>query len=150
MLTTVDSKGIVRLATDDYQQFIPIAELSSNSESYWVFSLTDKVINCIPLRVTLPIMINTYDQYGENSPSTFPKPVPTVVNYKLPLVQLELEMVQNEEKYLRESLLLQHQKSKLKKINDKEIQQNLMKQEGVLDMNLVAGIEVMWKKMRKN
>ena len=49
--------------------------------------------------------------------------------------------MQNEEKYLRENILLQHQKSKLSK-KDKEAQQHMMKQEGMLDMSLVASIEM--------
>ncbi len=52
MLTSVDSKGVVRVAIDEYQQWVPILDLSTNSgESYWVFGLTDKVVNCVPLRV---------------------------------------------------------------------------------------------------
>ena len=58
------------------------------------------------------------------------------------MTQPELEISQSEEKYLKESLFLQHEKFKHKSTKNNEIKQSLFKQEGMLDMNLVSLVEV--------
>ncbi len=55
IFTTVDSKGIIRMAMDDFKQWIPILDLNlvrtSPQDDYWVFGLTDKIINCVQIKV---------------------------------------------------------------------------------------------------
>jgi hypothetical protein len=55
MLATVDSKGIIRMATDEFRQWVPLLDLNtvkpSIEEEFWVFGLTDKIVNCVIIRV---------------------------------------------------------------------------------------------------
>ncbi len=60
----------------------------------------------------------------------------------MPFNQLELDHAQLEEKYLREGLFLEHEKSKHKKSKDPELQRSFLKQQGSIDTILIHLIEV--------
>jgi hypothetical protein len=61
------------------------------------------------------------------------------------LNHLELDHAQEEEKYLREGLWLEHEKFRNANSKDKELQRKFIKQQGVIDTRLVRLIELALK-----
>ena len=76
---------------DEWKMWTPVLDTKTAQklhqlDRYWIFGVTDQTVNCIPLKGS------------EESPPTFPRPVPTVLQLSIPLCQRELEVTTMEEK----------------------------------------------------
>jgi len=103
-----------------WNQWIPILDQSEKKENIWIIGLTEDQINCISMKS------------NEISPNVIPRPVPTTISFKIPLLS-NFENHHLEEQYLRERLFTNYKEE----ISTKEEKINLLKQKVLLDTYLI-------------
>jgi len=94
----VDSSGTIFLKQLQQNSWIPICNIKSQvknkSDNYWVIGIQEKTmqIRCVYCK-------------GANFPATLPRPVPTVIPFQLPLLEITTEKSKLEHDYMVNSIV---------------------------------------------